>query len=52
MNVTDLAMTLPPVMEFGRLHMADVSGGSGTNVLSRSLLDLMRTPQMRKNKHG
>jgi hypothetical protein len=33
-------MTLPPVMEFGRLHMADVSGGTGRNVLSRSSLEL------------
>jgi hypothetical protein len=36
-------------MEFGRLHMADVSGGTGRNVLSRSSLELMWTPQMRKN---
>ena len=53
-NVTagGVAMTLPSLLEFGRLHMGNVSGSNGTNVFRRSSLELMRTPQLRKNSTG
>jgi CubicO group peptidase (beta-lactamase class C family) len=50
-NVTagGAAMSISSILNYARFHLGDGSGPGGTKVLTRASLELMRTPQLRKN---
>jgi hypothetical protein len=43
-----VAMSMNDLMKYAQFHLGDGTSSSGTRVLTRATLDLMRTPQLRK----
>jgi len=43
-----VAMSMNDLLAYARFHLGDGTGGGGTRVLTRTTLELMRTPQLRK----
>ena len=46
-----VAMSMNDLLAYARFHLGDGTGATGTRVLTRATLELMRTPQLRKQAY-